>query len=86
MMQREEGQQSESLEQFRDSTDAGQRVCLVADGLRSKHTIANYHLAIQSVPKTRDQFSPAFIFLSSSIKFAVMCYPSKPIQASGTGE
>lgn len=86
MMQREEGQQSEPLEQFHDPTDAGQRVYLVADGLRSKHTIANYHLAIQSVPKTRGQHSSAFIFLSSKTRFAVMCYITKPIQASGTRE
>ena len=86
MMQREEGQQSEPLEQFHDPADAGQRVYLVADGLRCKHTIVNYHLAIQSVPKNRVQHSPAFIFHSPKTRFAVICYPAKPIQASGTGE
>ena len=72
MMQSEEGQQ-EPPEQFHYSSDAGQRVSLVANGLRSKHTIANHHLAIQSVPKDRGQYSPAFIFLSSKTRFAVMC-------------
>ena len=83
MMQGEGGQLSEPLKQFHDSPDAGQRVYLVADGLRSKHTTANYHLAIHL--KTSGQYSPVFIFLSSKTRFAVMCYPTKPIQVLGTG-